>query len=260
MVLATLDEITRRGLIESGLPIHYYLEYMVHGATCLRELSFDTLKIVNTVELPVNEYGTVDLPDDFVDDVSCGYYGSGVLQKLPHQNYISPIRKYNTSTSQFTRPGYPAQDGNPFEVNNIYAGNELFLGGLGVYWFWNVNDFGEPTGRFFGAEGGTSIGYKVIKERRQIQMSIGFERKSVVLQYISNGQSIDTASQIDTQAIQCIRAWQEWKRSPNANNDFSPEAVTFYNNKKRLRARLSGLTLIDIKNTLRNGYTAAIKN
>lgn len=260
MVLATLDEITRRGLIESGLPIHYYLEYMVHGATCLRELSFDTLKIVNTVELPVNEYGAVDLPDDFVDDVSCGFYGDGVLQKLPHQNYISPLRKYNSKTSQFTKPGYPSNNVDPNDVNNIYGGNELFLGGLGVFWFWNINDFGEPTGRFFGATGGTSIGYKVIKERRQIQMSIGFERKSVVLQYISNGQSIDTASQIDTQAIQCIRAWQEWKRSGNANNDFSPEAISFYNNKKRLRSRLSGLTLVDIKNTLRNGYTGTIKN
>jgi hypothetical protein len=260
MVLATLDEITRRGLIESGLPIHYYLEYLTHGATCLRELSFDTLKIVNTIELPVNDYGAVDLPDDFVDDVSCGFYGNGILQKLPHQSSISPLRKYDPATAQFTHPRYPTNVNTTGSVNNIYNGNQLFLGGLGVYWLWNVNDFGEPTGRFFGATGGTSIGYKVIKERRQIQMSLGFERKSVVLQYISSGQSVDTASQIDIQAIQTIRAWQEWKHSPNANNDFSPEAVSFYNNKKRLRARLSGLSLIDIKNTLRNGYTAAIKN
>ena len=67
MRLATLDEITRRGLIESGLPIHYYFEYLTHGATCLRELAFDTLKLVNTIQLPVSETGAVDLPDDFVD-------------------------------------------------------------------------------------------------------------------------------------------------------------------------------------------------
>ena len=47
MRLSTLDEITRRGLLEDGLPIHYYFEYLTHGATCLRELSFDTLKIIN---------------------------------------------------------------------------------------------------------------------------------------------------------------------------------------------------------------------
>jgi len=80
------------------------------------------------------------------------------------------------------------------------------------------------------------------------------------LQYISDGQSVNSATQIDTQAIQCIRAWQEWKRSGNANNDYSPEAVSFWNRKKNLRARLSGLTMVDVKNALRNGYTAAVKN
>jgi hypothetical protein len=259
MKLATLDTIVRRGLIESGLPMHYYLEYMIHGATCLRELSFDTLKIVNTVHLPVNDYGAVDLPEDFVDDVSMGFYGNGVLQPLPHINSISPIRNHNEQ-GQFVHPKIPTNYTTQSNVNEVNSGNDLFLGGLGIFWFWNVSDFGEPTGRFFGATGGTSIGYKVIKERRQIQLSIGFERKSVVLQYISDGQSIDNASQIDTQAIQCIRAWQEWKRTPNANNDYSAEAISFYNRKKQLRSRLSGLTLIDIKNTLRNGFTAAVKN
>jgi len=259
MKLATLDTIVRRGLIESGLPMHYYLEYMIHGATCLRELSFDTLKIVNTVHLPVNDYGAVDLPEDFVDDVSMGFYASGVLQPLPHINSISPLRSINQE-GQFTHPTIPTNYTTPTNVNQVNSGNDLFLGGLGIFWFWNVSDFGEPTGRFFGATGGTSIGYKVVKERRQIQLSVGFERKSVVLQYISDGQSIDNASQIDTQAIQCIRAWQEWKRTPGANNDYSAEAISFYNRKKQLRSRLSGLTLVDIKNTLRNGFTAAVKN
>jgi len=255
MVLATLDEITRRGLIESGLPIHYYLEYLVHGATCLRELSFDTLKIVNTIQLPVNEYGAVDLPDDFVDDVAVCLPSSTTLQPLPKQNSINPIRIHDSNTGEYIPPHRPGSGTNSAGVDDSF-----FWGSAGWLWYWNVNDFGEPTGRFFGATGGTKRGYKVVKERKQIQMSYDYSEKSVVLQYISNGQSIDTASQIDTQAIQTIRAWQEWKRSGNANNDFSPEAISFYNNKKRLRARLSGLTLVDIKNTLRNGYTGTIKN
>jgi hypothetical protein len=260
MILATLDTITRRGLLEAGLPIHYYLEYMIHGSTCLRELSFDTLKIINTVQLPVNDYGAVDLPDDFVDEVSVGFFGGGTLQPLPHQNSISPLRLHDPTTGQYTSPQLPTNGVIPGNVNNVNSGNDLFLGGLGIFWFWNVSDFGEPTGRFFGATGGTSIGYKVIRERRQIQMSNGYERKSVVLQYISDGQSIDSATQIDTQAIQTIRAWQEWKRSPTANNEYSAEAMSFWNRKKNLRARLSGMSLVDVKNALRNGYTAAVKN
>jgi hypothetical protein len=256
MKLATLDTIVRRGLIESGLPMHYYLEYMVHSATCLRELSFDTLKIVNTVHLPVNDYGAVDLPDDFVDDVAVSLPAGTTLQPLPHQEWINPIRTHNGTTGQFSVPHNNAKE----YANSAGADDSFFWGSAGWLWYWNVNDFGEPTGRFFGAKGGTQRGYKVIKERRQIQMSFDYSGKSIVLQYISDGQSIDNASQIDTQAIQCIRAWQEWKRSPGANNDYSAEAISFYNRKKQLRSRLSGLTLVDVKNALHQGYTAAVKN
>lgn len=256
MRLATLDEITRRGLLEDGLPIHYYFEYLTHGATCLRELSFDTLKIVNTIALPVSETGAVDLPDDFVDDVAVCLPAGTTLQPLPHQNWINPMKFHSGTTGQFTNPGNNVAAG----VNSAGADDSFFWGSAGWLWYWNVNDFGEPTGRFFGASGGTQRGYKVVKERRQIQMSYDYSGLSIVLQYISDGQSIDSATQIDTQAIQCIRAWQEWKRTPNANNDYSAEAISFYNRKKQLRARLSGLSLVDVKNALRQGFTGAVKN
>ena len=252
MILNTLDSIVRRGLLESGLPIHYYFEYLIHSSTCLRELSFDTLKIVNTVPLPVDSYGAVDLPEDFVDDVAVCLPNNGVLQPIPHQNWINPIRYINPTTGAYEMQTY--------NQNLPGVGDNFFWGSAGWLWYWNVNDFGEPTGRFFGATGGTQRGYKIVKERRQIQMSNDFAGKSIILQYISDGQSVSAASQIDSQAIQCIRAWQEWKRSPSANNEYSAEAVAFWNRKKNLRARLSGLSLVDIKNALRQGYTATVKN
>lgn len=252
MILSTLDTIVRRGLLEQNLPIHYYFEYLVHSSTCIRELSFDTLKIVNTVSLPVNEYGGVDLPPDFVDDVAVCLPSGIALQPLPHQENINPIRVHNSTSGAFQVPGVSS--------NRSGTDDSFFWGSAGWLWYWNVNDFGEPTGRFFGATGGTQRGYKVIKERRQIQMSFDYSGQSIVLQYISDGQSIDNATQIDTQAIQTIRAWQEWKFSKNSNNDFSPEGISFWNRKKSLRARLSGMSLVDVKNALRNGYTAAVKN
>lgn len=250
MTLTNLDILVRRGLLEAGLPIHYYFEYLLHSSTCIRELSFDTLKIVNTVELPISEIGAVDVPSDYVDDVALCISNNGILQPLPHQKYINPMRSHNATTGAFEKP----------ENISDSVENNYFWGSAGWMWFWNVNEFGEPTGRFFGANGGTSIGYKFVKERRQIQMSGGFDSGKVVLQYISDGQNVDNASQIDVQAFQCIRSWQEWKKSPNANNGNSPEALLFYNEKKKLRARLSGMSLVDVKNVIRNSYTASIKN
>jgi len=257
MRLTTLDVITRRALLEDGLPIHYYFEYLIHASTCLRELSFDTLKIVNTISLPVDKYGAVDLPDDFVDDVAVCLPGGAVLQPLPHQNWINPVRVHNPTTGEYKQQVPNTAQG----YNKAGVDDSFFWGSAGWLWYWNVNDFGEPTGRFFGSTGGTNRGYKVIKERRQIQMTYDYTGDSIILQYISDGQSISNATQIDAQAIQCIRAWQEWKSNKkSSNNDYSPEAVSFYNRKKQLRSRLSGLTLVDVKNALRQGYTGTVKN
>jgi len=251
MLFNTIDQIVKRGLLEDGLPIHYYFDLLLHSSTALRELSFDTLKIVNTLQLPVSPTGAVNLPDDFVDDVALCVNGGQVLSPLPKQKFINPMR-YSDDTGTYEPPQNAPVNGS--------STDNVFWGQAGWFWFWNVNDFGEPTGRFFGAKGGTQMGYKVVPERRQIQMTGYFDRGGVILQYISNGQSIDAASQIDTRAIETIRAFQEWKISPNKNNEQSPEGRAFYSQKSKLRSRLNTLSITDIKNVIRNSFTAAMKN
>jgi hypothetical protein len=56
MKYTTLDKIVRRNLLAKRMPLHYYIEYLVHASSCLRELTFDSLKIINTVELELNDY------------------------------------------------------------------------------------------------------------------------------------------------------------------------------------------------------------
>lgn len=251
MVFATADEIVRRGLLEDGLPIHYYSEFLYHTATCLRELNYDTLQLINTANLPVSDYGSVDLPDDFDDDVAvCVPSGLGLLP-LPKQDWITPLRIHDTETGDFTP--YPNQQ-NTTGLPNVYYG---FPSQWSFYW--NINDYGEAVGRRFGSHGGTMQGYQVFKERRQLQLTGSFNDTNIVLMYISNGQSVDNATQIDYKAFQTIRAFQEWKFSGNKNNENSPEGGYYRNQKRLLRARLNPLTKQDIQNVLRNAYTAGIK-
>lgn len=246
MKLATIDEIVRRALLENGIPIHYYGEYLYHGATCLRELNFDTLQIINTVNLPVNSYGAADLPDDFSDDLSVSSNVGNALKALPKQNWLNPIRIHDTVNGNFVP--YSDTDNNTF-YSTPYAYN----------YYWNVDSYGSFTGRAFGANGGTESGYKIIKQRRQIQMTEDFNGGDIVLQYISNGQSVDNATQIDYMAFQTIRSYQEWKVSPNRNNERSSEAMAFYNQKRRLKTLLDPLTKADVMNIFHRGYTATAK-
>jgi hypothetical protein len=251
MVLATMDEIVRRGLLENNLSIHFYSEFLYHGCTCVRELNYDTLQIVNTVNLPTNDYAAADLPDDFDDDIAVCIASADRLLHLPKQESLNPIRIHSTTDGAFVP--YINQDTDN-GVPNVFYG---FASGYNYYW--NVNDYAEFTGRRFGAHGGISQGYKIIRERRQIQMTDNFINSNIILMYISNGQSVNNATQIDYKAFQTIRSYQDWMRSPNKNNENSPEGRKYLNQKRLLKARLNDLTKVDIQNIVRLAYTAGIK-
>lgn len=232
------------------MPLHYYLEYLVHGSSAIRELSFDTLKLINTEFLPVNSYGAVDLPDDFVDDLGVYVPANGSMQQLPKSFILNPLRQRN-SDGTFV----------PYESNDVQGVNSDGFG-LSLQWgfYWNVNDYGETTGRYFGAPGGVQTGYQVFKERRQLQLSTDYIGSGIILQYISDGQRIDNATQIDTQAIKCIQAYIDWQSSPSRAITDSGEARTFYVQKRLLRARLNNITISDIKNIIHNNSIASIKS
>ncbi len=253
MIFSTLDQIIRKTLLEKSMPIHLYAEYMYHGASCLRQLSTDTLKLINTANLPIDSYGAIDLPQDFVDDIGVALPFGGLLQPIPKRNSLTPIRIHDATTGAFV----------PYSTNNINTTNAttntIYGFNPGAFWFWNINDWSEPTGRYFGANGGATNGYKVIKERRQIQL-IGLpQTTNVILQYVSGGQSIDNATQIDTLAIDAIQKYIIWQTSESAGIDMSPQGAAYYNQRRVLRARLNDITLTDIVNVLRSNYTAAGK-
>jgi hypothetical protein len=249
MQLNTLDTIVKRWLLENGLPIHYYAEGLYSASAALRELSFDTLQIVNTRSLPLNAQNAVDFPADFVDDVMVGIPVGDRMQPVPKLNSLNPLRVANESGTY----------GNYTETTTNENGSGISSLPYAI-WYWNFNEYGEPTGRFFGVGGGSKLnGYKVVWERRQIQFTDVFSNRTIVLMYISDGQSLDAATQIDTMAFAAIQAYIAWKRSPNRNADFSPEGQHFYNQRRLLRARKNDLTPIDIKEILRKNVRASIK-
>lgn len=251
MIWANLDSLVRRTLLEKSMPIHYYAEMLFHASAAVRELSFDTLQIINTARIALNDYYAAELPNDFVDDLAVAIPAGNMLQKVAKNDNITPLRNKDSD-------GAFIPYGNTEEEDD---GSEPIFGFTPSVWFWNFNDLGEPTGRNFGAGGGAvSNGYKVFKERRQIQMTETFSSDEIVLLYISDGQSSDNATQIDVQATAAIQAYINWKRSPNADSEFSPEGQAWYNQRRLLRARLNPLTPTDIKNTIRNHYRASIKN
>jgi len=252
MEFCNLDMTVRRTLLEKGLPVHYYLEYLLHQSACIRELTKDTLQIVNTLALSINSYGAADLPGDFVDEVAVCLPVGQFTSEIPKNDNINPLRVIDTNGSFTTYA-----DASVLEDPQTVFG----WAPVGWGWYWGINDFGEPTGRFFGLHGGVSYGYQVFRERRQIQFTedlIGNDK--VILKYISNGQHVDNATEIDWRAHATLQAYSDWKASPNASMKDSPEARTYYNEKRLCRAAFNDLTITDIKQILRKNYRASIKS
>lgn len=133
MILSTLDQIGRLYLLERGLPIHYYAECLFHSSSCLRELTFDTLKIINAANLPVSDTGTINLPEDYVDDLALCIQTGGELSRLPKQDWITPLRLHDATTGSFV----------PYTVDTDDENQETIFGFPAAWsWFWNVNDWG----------------------------------------------------------------------------------------------------------------------
>lgn len=250
MRFITLDKIIRRNLLAKRQPLHYYVEYLVHASTCLRELTFDSLKIINTVELTLNDYFAADLPCDFVDWTKVGIKMGQFVQPITQRDSINRLRNQDSQGDYipYTDPG---PESSSIDFSPYWPG----------YWmFQNVNDLGESLGRFYGLNAGlVPDGFKILKERNQIQFQESARATTYVMEYISDGQTSDNASQVEQYAWSCIEAFINWKRSPNADNDHSPEAFNYKNQRRLLRARMSELTLYDLRQILFKNYRASIK-
>lgn len=251
MTITSLDEIVNRCLLETGKPIHWYSEYLYNSATCLRELSFDTLQVINTKILTLNSYYAIDLPADYSDVVMVGVQAGGKIQPVPQTTGLNPLRNMDENLQYV-----PYSDSGTGEQGSGASGFTP-----GAMWFWNMNEWGEPVGRYYGAGGGAKAnGYQVFKERGQIQLTETFTSPTAVLMYVSDGQSVDNATQIETKAFSTISAYISWKTSPNRNNEYSPEGRMFSNARRRLRARMNSLTGVDVVNIIRKNQIASPKS
>jgi hypothetical protein len=248
MMYTSLDQIVRRSLLERNKPIHFYVEYLLHAAACLRELTLDSLRIVNVKEIPFNSHGAIQLPDDFVKEVSLSLRTGTYLKGIPYRDDINPLLRI-AEDGEYERPHRP-------HYENAYP----FLGYSGQWaWLWNVNDYGEGLGRMFGISGGDNRGYKVIPERNEIQV-VAPCADSAVLTYISDGQNADSATRVPVEAFAAIQSYCDWKLSPYRAIINSQEANTWINNRRLLRARLSTLTTEDIINIFYQNYYASVKS
>src|ERR1043165_7280773 len=135
MRYTSLDKIIRRNLLAKRLPLHYYVEFLVHASACLRELTFDSLHVINTVKLALNSYFAADLPCDWIDWTKVGLMMGQYVQPIPQRESINRLRNQDSQGNYITY-----QDPTTWNM-------EFPPYWMGYWMFQNIDDLGENLGR-----------------------------------------------------------------------------------------------------------------
>lgn len=257
MVFYTLDAIARNYLLRKGYPMHFYMQALVYGAACLRELTLDDLKVVNTKIIPVDSNNYAQLPDDYNKFVSIGVEAGQRIRSLVEDNTLNPVPAYDSTFNQTT---YGQRQTDP-------NGNLLYYGYL-LPLLWNTvtwNEYGENIGRLFGwGQGAQNDTFVVIPEMNVIKVNENLATTSIVLRYISDGQSANAATQIPADAYDTIIKYIAWQRKENSRHYPEQEKERaeqkYLSSRLILRARLSDLNMDKVIRLFQQNYFAAARS
>lgn len=218
-----LDSIVRSVLLQEGKPVHWYLQYLKYACDGLRELNFDTLKMVNVKELPVNSYKAIPQPCDYVDFVRVGTSVGQYVKPMVQGSRMNRLNKFDNTGSKV-----------PYETAVFDEG----------YWWWGMG------------HGRSSAQFQPVNERNEIQLDAWFPGDFAVLEYITDGQEMDAATKVHPYAQATIEAIIRWKREVNKRGG-QPAYFEDQVNKeaRKLRGRVSNLTLVDIQNIFFGAYS-----
>jgi hypothetical protein len=256
MKYTSIDTIVRSVLLQQGKPLHFYIDCLIYGRECLRELYFDDLQVINTVLLDVHTTGNyIDLPCDFVDWVKVGIRVGQMVKPLVQDQSINPLHNYNSSGAIVDYVQSPPD-----------ATNLLYTFPISLFWgTTTINEYGESIGRLFGwGAGYESDTFKYLPERNQIQLNESLAVDKIVLEYIGNGMSCDAATQVDVYAMQTITDYIKWQLKENSRSysDGEKERLRqiYLGQRIILRARKDELTINDMKRIDQRNYMATPKS
>ena len=230
-----IDDVIRSLLIQEGDEtthrLFYYRDIALRG---VKELNFDVVRNIKTVELTLNANLNVTLPSDFVSISRVGVSKSGM---------IAPVGQLDDIDLQTNQGGVTG-------VSNTYT----------IQWIDEYRN-GENMGGIFGLGGGQNrFGYyRFDMESNTIQFDAGFAESTIILEYISSGidinqavtnediyGAVNNATQIHVYAEEALRAYMYWKglqRKRNVAANLKEAARRdWYNEKRVAKARMKAFT------------------
>lgn len=261
MTWYSLNQIVRNVLLRREYPNQYYLQFLISGKDCLREMCFDAMPIINTELLDVtveDGYNIVCLPCGYVDWTKVGIRVGQFVKPLLQRDSINRLHNYDDS-------GGVIAYGDQTDINNTAANNALATSSVFLWDTVTWDSYGEYIGRQFGFSGAGSESdtFKVIPERNQIQLNENLTVDKIVLEYISDGQSCDSASKIEAYAVATMEAYILWQmKEQNRNYTLGERKIAqdeYIAQYQKYLARKNPLTIEYLRRIFNRNYRGSIK-
>jgi len=235
----SVEEAIQNLLVEEGKSSeHEYLRYFNIAMSGLKELNFDTVRQIKTIELTIDHKNTVSLPSDYVSYIKIATSGdNGELNYLGARDRINLVHGA-TSTNVEDKTQHPVfTDNTP---GDGLWGRYGQGGGNNANGYYREN-FDEETIEFSSVTG------------------------TVIIEYISDGSTDLEGDQIKIHSFaeEALKSYIYWKsiyrkRAINMNEKMLAKKE-YYNQKRLARARMQSFNKQEAMQTTRKAFKQAPK-
>lgn len=236
----TLDEVIQGLIVDEGKSSeHEYLRYFNIGLRGLKELNFDTVRQIKSVQLQLDSKNTVTLPSDYVSYIKIGVAdNNGNVSYMGLRENINFVPGTQSTTVQDNTENPPI-----FSYNNY--DNSLW-------------------GRYGQGGGNNANGYyRENLDDRTIEFSNS--NGPIILEYVSDGSTGLTGTEIKVHAFaeEALRSFIYWKsvqrkRAINMNEKMTAKNE-YYNQKRLSRARMQSFNKNEALQTSRKAFKQSPK-
>jgi hypothetical protein len=267
-----LDDIVKEFIIEGGnAQMNKYPRFYTIAVSGLRELNMNQSAILRTIEMPIKQNMTCDLPLDYLQYSRIGVLdANGCLKSLAQCDCMSFLQSYNNCGEPevlrpYTTSVISTTDGS---VSDVTTSSSVSSSSNGVAFNPYGGNYrnGEFMGRMFGVGGGGSPygEYRIDRENHILLVSnLMAGTYSIVMEYYADIENINGDFDVHPFIIEPLKAYIYWRsiqRDRNRSVSDKKQAKRDYDIAARWsKKRFTSSTITEWMQAFRSGNNASVK-
>ena len=242
---------TLEAIVELGLTTHFYVDLLLHGIQELQRLAVHHKVGAKQIELTINSYNRVKIPDDCLQVIDISIQEGERLLKVPSDSKLNKL--YNTD-----------DQGNKIPFPDPATEDDVQLDFLSFFqdYFYDYNRFGR--GGYFGLNAPEDKFYNIDYENGEIVFSNDFREDSIVLTYATDPSQCTSCNLVRFEFWDVIRTYmiKKFKEHDKYYNQYEKESakMDYINRKRSMKSLIYPVNLADFIVQVRRGIHSGIKS